>query len=110
MTELQMLLHEKKEIERKIKFLTSGAITNDLVKLDRINFASQYQKGKWAVFYKYHHIVSAGREGRAEIRDRWSPLFNADSREEAVNMLPVAIKALTELYEMAKGEQHGTDT
>jgi hypothetical protein len=110
MTELQQLLQEKRELERKIKILTTGSIVNDIVKIDRIGYPGRFQQGKWALFYRYKHVVNAGCHGKPEPRAKWQPLFNGDSLDEVVNMIPDAIKALTELYEQAKGEQHGTDT
>ncbi len=110
MTELQQLLQEKKELERKIKILTTGSVVNDIVKIDRIGYPGRFQKGKWAVFYRYKYIANTGYHGTPKPMKKWQTLFNGDSIDEVVNMIPDAIKALTELYEQAKGEQHGTDT
>ena len=110
MTELQQLLKEKRELERKIKILTTGSIINDMVKIDRISCAGPHQRGKWAVFYKYLYIAGIGYKNEPKARSKWQPLFNGDSFDEVVNMIPDAIKDLTELYEQAKGEDHGTDT
>jgi hypothetical protein len=110
MTELQQLLYEKRELERKIKILTDGAVVNDIVKIDRLGCPGKYQQGKWAVYYRYKHVVNAGCHGVPKKRVKWQPLFNGDSLEEVVDMIPNAIKALTELYEQGKGEQHATDS
>ena len=112
MTELQMLLHEKRELERRIKELTTGSIFKDTVKLDRISAPGKYQTGKWALYLKYEHTANVGnwRNSRAEYRSKWQPVVNGDSLDDVVSKIPEVIKALTELYEMAKGEQHGTDT
>jgi hypothetical protein len=107
MTELEQLIAEKRELERRIKFLTTGSITHEMVKIDKIGYAGKYQRGKWAVFYKYLHVVSKGRQGTPEARMKWVPLVNGETIEEVVNELPNVIKDLTELYEEAK---HGTDT
>jgi len=48
--ELKRLLEEKKELERRIHLLTTGALIHDTVKLDHIGFAGKFQKGKWALF------------------------------------------------------------
>ena len=110
MTELQELMRQKKELEKKIKILTTGSVINENVKIDRINYAGQYQRGKWALFYKYNYIVSRGRQGIPENWSRWMPMFNGESFEDVVRQIPDAIKALTELYEETKGAEHGTDT
>lgn len=108
--ELKQLIEEKKMLERKIKALTSGTIENELAKIDRIGFAGHYQKGKWALFYKYRFIVSSGSQEIPKPRGKWVPLFNADTFDDIVNKIPEAIKALTELYETARGDGNGTDT
>ena len=108
MTELEQLIAEKKEIERRIKLLTSGSITHEMAKIDKLGgYAGKYQRGKWAVFYKYLHVVSKGRQGTPEASMKWVPLVNGETIEEVVNELPNVIKDLTELYEEAK---HGTDS
>lgn len=112
MTELERLLKEKKSIERRINFLTSGSIINENCKVDRINY-SYYQKEKWALYYKYRFIAAVSRDAHPEHRSKFMPLVNGDTVEEVVEKIPEVIKALTELYDMYKqseGEQHGTDT
>lgn len=108
--DIQELIRQKRELEQRIHLLMSGAIIRDKVKLDKIGFAGKYQKGKWALFYRYDHIVNRGRGGLPQPRSRWTPMINGDSIEEVINKIPDAIKALTELYEQVKGEQHGADT
>ena len=110
MSEIQELMRQKRELEQRIKLLTSGAIIRDRVKLDRIGFAGKFQKGKWALFYRYDHVVNARCHGDPQPRKRWTPLINGETMEEVAEQIPDAIRALTELYEIVKGEQHGTDT
>lgn len=110
MSEIQELMRQKRELEQRIHLLMSGAIIRDKVKLDKICFAGKYQKGKWALFYRYDHVVSRGREALPQPRSRWTPIINGDSIEEVINQIPDAIKDLTELYEQVKGEQHGADS
>lgn len=110
MTELQELMKQKKEIEKRIKILTTGSVINEDVKIDRITYAGKYQRGKWALFFKYRHIVSKGWEGTAEYRTKWQPLFNEESFDDVVKRIPYVIQALTDLYEETKGAEHGTDT
>ena len=110
MTELQELMKQKREIEKRIKILTTGSVINENAKIDRITYAGQYQQGKWALFYKYKFIASRGREGRAEYRTKWQVLLNDESFDDVVSQIPDIIQALTELYEDAKGANHGTDT
>ena len=110
MSEIQELMRQKRELEQRIHLLMSGAIIRDKVKLDRIGFAGKYQKGKWALFYRYAHVVNAGCPGVPQPRTRWTPMINGDSIEDVINQIPDAIKALTELYEIARGGEHGTDT
>jgi len=108
--ELQRLIAEKRELEHRIHLLTSGAIIRDRVKLDRIGFAGKFQQGKWALFYRYDYVVNARCHGDPQPRKRWTPLINGETMEEVAEQIPDAINALTELYAIAKGEQHGTDT
>ena len=105
--ELKRLMAEKKELERKIKALTSGAIDHGDAKLDRIGFAGEYQRGHWALFYEYKFTRSRGREGRPEPASRWTPLAHGETMEEVLEKIPDVIKALTDLYEEVK---HGTDS
>ena len=105
--ELQRLLAEKKELEMRIHLLTSGAVVREKVKLDRIGFAGKYQKGKWALFFKYDHVVNAGCHGAPQPRSKWQPIVNGDTLDDVIDQIPDVIKALTDLYEEAK---HGTDT
>ena len=107
MTELERLKKEKFDLERRIHLLETGALVHETVKLDRIGFASAYQKGKWALFYRYSYIVNAGSHGVPQPRKKWQPLINGDSMDEVVKQIPDVINALTDLYEEAK---HGTDT
>jgi hypothetical protein len=108
--DIQELIRQKRELEQRIHLLMSGAIIRDKVKLDKIGFAGKYQKGKWALFYRYDHVVNRGRGELPQPRSRWTPMINGDSIEEVINQIPDAIKALTELYEIARGGEHGTDT
>ena len=41
MTELQELMKQKKEIEKRIKILTTGSVINEDVKIDRITYAGK---------------------------------------------------------------------
>ena len=106
--ELKQLLKEKKELERRIHLLTTGALIHENVKLDRIGFAGKFQQGKWALFYKYAHTVNTGRDGVPEARSKWQPMINGDTCEDIINQIPGVIKELTELYEEAV--KHGQDT
>ena len=112
MSEIQELMRQKRELEQRIHLLMSGAIIRDKVKLDRIGFAGKYQKGKWALFYRYAHVVNTGYRYNCvpQPRTKWTPIINGDSMDEVINQIPDAIKALTELYEIARGGEHGTDT
>ena len=111
MSELEQLKKEMRELERRIKLLSSGAITNEKVKLDRFGFPSKYQENKWAVFFQYDYTANVGRyPGRPEKRSKWNPLFSGDSPKEVIDKIPEAIRALTELYEQAKGEAHDEDS
>lgn len=102
MTELERLIKEKKELERRIAVLSSGAIVNDFAKLDMVKMGGE-QKGKWAVFYRYFFIVRRGRYGDNEEWQKWVPIFcpQSGSREEAVKEIPNIIKHLQALYEEA---------
>ena len=108
--ELKKLIQEKKELERKIKLLESGAITNEMVKLDRINSYSEHQNGKWCVYYKREFFVKKGPYSKPKEATKWMPLFSGDTIEEAVGKIPDAVKALQELYNDAKGGVDGADS
>ena len=102
--ELRMLIEEKKQLERRIKMLTTGSIENGLAKIDRICCASKYQRGKWALFYKYKYYANTRRQELPVQRTKWETMFNGETLEEVVEKIPEAIKALQDLYEAAKGE------
>ena len=97
--QIEQLMKEKEELERRIALLTKNRIVMNNVKLDTINGVGE-QHGKWAVSYKYDHIVRAGRNGLIEKRRKWVPLFCCDNREEAIKMIPRVIGELKELYDM----------
>ena len=97
--ELRRLIAEKRELEQRIKLLTSGA------KLDRIDFAGMYQRGKWALFFKYDLV--ANNHGVPQPRSKWQPVINGDSMDDVINQIPDVINVLTDLYEEVK---HGTNT
>ena len=97
--ELRELMRQKKELERRIQALTTGSVVHETVKIDRIAFASKYQQGKWALFFKYAHTVNRGYNGGPETRTKWQPLFNAENKEEVISRIPEVIRELTELYE-----------
>ena len=99
--ELQKLIREKEELERRIMMLTDGKVIMDTVKLDTIKCVCSAQEGKWAVSYNYRHIVRVGRECTLKERSKWVPLFSCENREEAINMIPKVINELNELYEKA---------
>ena len=100
MSELEKLIQEKKELERRIALLTDGRIIMDSVKLDTIKSPTA-QGGKWAVSYKYRHIIQMGSRCIPKDGAKWVPMFTCENREEAVKMIPKAINELTELYERA---------
>lgn len=106
MSELERLKKEKEALERRIQMLTTGSVFMDNVKLDVIHTPG-LQQGKWAVSFRYHHIVRRGRQGIHEDRDKWVPLFNCETREEAVLMIPKLVAEMNELYEEAS---NGTDS
>ena len=98
--ELQRLIREKEELERKIAMLTEGKIIMDTVKLDTIKTSSA-QDGKWAVYYKYKHIARVSHYCELMERTKWTPIFSCENREEAIRVIPNVIKELKELYEKA---------
>lgn len=100
MNEIERLMKEKELLERRIKLLTQGSVIMDTVKLDQIHHPAA-NCGKWSVAYKYKHIARLGRGNDPQVREKWVPIICCENREEAVNMLGEAIKALTELYEKA---------
>ena len=100
MEELERLIHERDELDRKIKMLTSGAVFTDNAKLDTIKFHGA-QFGKWAVSYKYSNTAIVGRQGDREKRQKWNTLFCCESRKQAILTIPSAITALRELYDKA---------
>ena len=103
MSELEKLIQEKKELERRIGLLTKGTVIMESVKLDTIH-AVGGNTGKWAVSVLYSHIARIGYASQREMRKKWVPIVCCDNREEAVMRIPEIIKALNELYEKAGGE------
>ena len=104
MSELERLIKEKEELERRIMMLTEGKIIMDSVKLDMIKHNAA-QGGKWAVSYKYKYVSQWGSRCIPKNSEKWVPMFCCDNREEAVNMIPAAVNALTELYKKATKEE-----
>lgn len=100
MTELETLLKQKEDLERRIRLLTDGTITLDEVKLAIIRHPAA-QKDKWAVSFRYEHTAEYGWSREPKQTKKWVPIFACDNREEAVKRIPGAIKALQELYDKA---------
>ena len=88
--ELQRLIREKEDLERKIAMLTEGKIIMDTVKLDTIKHNAA-QGGKWAVSYKYKYISQWGCHCVQKESAKWNPLFSCENREEAIRMIPNVI-------------------
>lgn len=104
--ELDRLLKEKEELERKIRMLTDGAVFNDNAKIDMIRYPGA-QNGKWALSYKYSYIEKHGRMGVPVQRNKWNTLFYGSNREEVVMKIPDIIRDLMSLYEKARGDSDG---
>ena len=100
MTELERLIKEKTELERRIRLLTDGVIELDSVKLDTIK-TSGGQCGKWAVSYKYQHVRWHGNEASNRPGEKWVPMFACENREETIKMIPKVITELNALYAKA---------
>ncbi len=100
MDELRRLMHEREEIDRKIRMLTDGVVANDYAKLDTIKFHGA-QFGKWAVSFKYSNTAIVGRQGDRQKRHKWNTLYCCDSRKEAIETLPATISFLQDLYDKA---------
>ena len=100
MSELERLIKEKEELERKIMMLTEGKIIMDSVKLDMIKHNAA-QEGRWAVSYKYRYIAEYGSQRKPKLSEKWVPMFYCENRETAIKMIPKAIHDLKDLYEKA---------
>ena len=100
MTELERLIKEKEDLERKIMMLTEGKIVMDSVKLDMIKHNAA-QEGRWAVSYRYRYIAEYGSQRKPKFSEKWVPIFYCENRETAVKMIPKAINDLKELYDKA---------
>ena len=106
-SELLRLMHERDELDRKIRMMTEGIVLTDHAKLDTIKFHGA-QFGKWAVSFKYENTAIVGRQGDREKRQKWNTLFCCESRKEAIATIPSAVIALQELYDKAvKGTNEG---
>ena len=98
--ELEKLIREKQELERRIAMLIEGKIIMDTVKLDTIKHNAG-NSGRWAVSYKYKHISEWGWNREPKESTKWVPMFSCENREEAIKMIPKVIEELQELYARA---------
>ena len=98
--ELERLIREKEDLERRIMMLTDGKIIMDTVKLDMIKHNAA-NGGRWAVSYKYNYISQWGCHCVPKDSSKWVPIFSCANRDAAVAMIPKVIDELKALYEKA---------
>ena len=93
MNELDELIRQKREIERKIKALKNNALVVGDAKIDIERYPTEKpDKHFLAVRYK------ADDEGR----ERWQKIYSAVDRESVVNRIPEIVDCLQELYSKEK--------
>lgn len=93
MSELDELLRQKREIERKIKELKNCASIIGQVKIDVEHYPTQKPDRHFlAVYYK---PLDNGRQ-------KWQTIFSANDRVSVINKIPEIIENLQELYDRNK--------
>lgn len=96
--ELKRLEKEKADIEQRIRQLTTLTSIHDDVKLDFIKTRGP-QLGHWAVSFRYTYISWHGSDRTWIPAEKWVPIIQCPTREEAVSRIPKALSALQELYD-----------
>ena len=94
--ELEKLMLQKEEIERKIRELkNSGLVRFDTVKLDKQKWGTSAER--WMVAVKSEEFDPYGFKRRKET---WKSIINGHSRQEVIDQIPNVIKCLQALYDM----------
>jgi hypothetical protein len=104
MNELDNLIQQKKELERKIKALKNQSDTVGQVKIDVERYPTDKPDRFFlAVFYK--PIPYRGYEPR----NKWQTIFSANDRRSVINAIPAIVENLKELYNRNKEEERDAD-
>lgn len=89
MDELELLIQQKKEIERKIRILKNQSVECGLAKIDMEHYPTQKPDRHYlAVHYK---PLDDGRE-------RWQTVFSANNRQSVIDAIPSIVESLQNLY------------
>ena len=97
MNELDILIQQKKELERKIKALRNQSDVVGQVKIDVEHYPTDKPDRFFlAVFYK--PIPYMGYEGRS----KWQTIFSANDRQSVIDAIPAIVENLQEMYDRNK--------
>lgn len=94
MNELDLLIQQKKDIEKRIKELRNSASVIGSAKIDVEHYATgKPDRHYLAIFYK----------PLGDGRPKWQTIFSSNDRKEVVDEIPNIVKCLQGLYEANKG-------
>lgn len=98
MNELDLLIQQKKDIEKRIKELKNNASVVGQAKIDFEHYStSKPDRHYLGIFYK-------PLDSR---RPRWMTIFSANDRKSVVDAIPPIIENLQELYDRNKEVKDG---
>ena len=93
MNELEELIRQKKELEKRIKELKNQACIVGRVKIDVEHYPTRKPDRHYlAVFYR---PLDNGRE-------KWQTIFSANNKQSVVDAIPSIVNDLQELYNRNK--------
>ena len=91
MNELEELIRQKKELEKRIKELKNQASVVGKTKIDVAHYTS-VDRHYLAVFYE---PLNHGRK-------KWSTIFSSNNKQSVIDAIPSIIEDLQELYNRNK--------
>lgn len=98
MNEIDLLIQQKRELEKRIKELKNCASVVGQTKIDVERYSTSLPDRYFlAVFYK-------PLQSR---KPKWQTIFSSNSRKEVVDVIPSIISNLQELYDRNKEAEDG---
>ena len=98
MSELDRLIKQRKEIDKKIKELKNNSVLCGRAKLDVEHYPTQLPDRHYVAIMTDESYLGGNR-------NRWRTVANGKTRDDAINQIPTIINDLQSLYNQVKGGQ-----